>query len=82
MKINIEIDCTPEEARVFMGLPDIKPMQDAMVAEIQTKLRDQLSKMEPETLMKEWLSPGLENFQKVQKAFWDAATGGGAEAKK
>ena len=23
MKVNIEIDCTPEEARRFMGLPDV-----------------------------------------------------------
>ena len=23
MKVNIEIDCTPEEARSFMGLPDV-----------------------------------------------------------
>ncbi|MEE4537438.1 MAG: DUF6489 family protein, partial [Erythrobacter sp.] len=23
MKISIEIDCTPEEARAFMGLPDV-----------------------------------------------------------
>lgn len=23
MKVNIEIDCTPEEARTFMGLPDV-----------------------------------------------------------
>lgn len=23
MKVHIEIDCTPEEARTFMGLPDI-----------------------------------------------------------
>ena len=23
MKVNIEIDCTPEEARAFMGLPDV-----------------------------------------------------------
>lgn len=31
MKVNIEIDCSPEEARRFMGLPDIKPVQDAYV---------------------------------------------------
>ena len=24
MKVNIEIDCTPEEARSFMGLPDVE----------------------------------------------------------
>ena len=23
MKINVEIDCTPEEARSFLGLPDV-----------------------------------------------------------
>ena len=23
MKVHIEIDCTPEEARTFMGLPDV-----------------------------------------------------------
>lgn len=24
MKVNIEIDCSPEEARQFMGLPDVE----------------------------------------------------------
>jgi len=24
MKVNIEIDCTPDEARRFMGLPDVE----------------------------------------------------------
>ena len=24
MKVNIEIDCTPEQARRFMGLPDVE----------------------------------------------------------
>ena len=23
MKVHVEIDCTPEEARTFMGLPDV-----------------------------------------------------------
>ena len=23
MKINVEVDCTPEEARTFLGLPDV-----------------------------------------------------------
>lgn len=23
MKVNVEIDCTPEEARAFLGLPDV-----------------------------------------------------------
>ena len=75
MKVNIEIDCTPEEARVFMGLPDIKPMQDAMMAGMQERLEEQIARMDPEALMKEWFSPGIEGFQQMQKAFWAAATG-------
>jgi hypothetical protein len=28
MKINVEIDCTPEEARRAVGLPDLTPLHD------------------------------------------------------
>jgi Family of unknown function (DUF6489) len=30
MKINVEIDCTAEEARAFLGLPDVQPMQEQL----------------------------------------------------
>jgi len=30
MKITMNIDCTPDEARAFFGLPDVKPMQEKM----------------------------------------------------
>ena len=29
MKINVEVDCTPLEARQFFGLPDVQPMLPA-----------------------------------------------------
>src|SRR3546814_14839244 len=32
MKINIEVDCTPEEARRVLGRPDLTPLQDKYVA--------------------------------------------------
>ena len=31
MKVHIEIDCTPEEARTFMGLPDVGKVNDVYV---------------------------------------------------
>lgn len=31
MKVQIEIDCTPEEARSFMGLPDVGKANDIYV---------------------------------------------------
>ena len=34
MKVNVEVTCTPEEARAFFGMPDIKPMQDRIMGEM------------------------------------------------
>ena len=31
MKFTVEADCTPAEARAFLGLPDITPLNDQMV---------------------------------------------------
>ena len=48
MKINVEVDCTPAEARAFLGLPDVTPLNDAMVAEMQKmKQRHSLSLKQP-----------------------------------
>lgn len=32
MKINVEVECTPEEARRAMGLPDLSPVHERYVA--------------------------------------------------
>jgi hypothetical protein len=38
MKVTIDIDCTPDEARRFLGLPDVAPMQAALLAEVQAQM--------------------------------------------
>jgi hypothetical protein len=70
MKVTINIDCSPEEARTFLGLPDIKPMQDAMVAELEKRMRANLDAMDPETLFKTWFPAGIQGWEQMQKAFW------------
>ena len=35
MKIHVELDMTPEEARAFMGLPDVAPLQKQMMEDIR-----------------------------------------------
>ena len=52
MKINIDIDCTPEEARLFFGLPDVKPMQQAVMARIERQMLDAADAMSPDSIMK------------------------------
>lgn len=39
MKVNIEIDCTPEEARRFMGLPDVEKANDVYVDTITKAMK-------------------------------------------
>ena len=70
MKIRVNIDCTPEEARAFFGLPDVKPMQDAMMAEVEERLKANLAAMDPETLINTWLPASIEGFEQLQKMFW------------
>ena len=75
MKIKINIDCTPMEARQFFGFPDVEPLQKAMMERLQAQMEEQMAKLSPEELMKTWFTPGMENFSKFQQAMWSAATG-------
>ena len=74
MKVTINIDCTPEEARSFLGLPDIRPMQDALMAEVQKRMEQTVKSMDPETMLKTWLPASLEGLEQMQKMFWEQMT--------
>jgi len=77
MKIKIDIDCTPAEARTFLGLPDVAPLQAEMMAAVQERMMKALATMDPETLMKIWLPGGAQGLEQMQKAFWEQFTGSG-----
>lgn len=82
MKLNIDIDCTPEEARAFLGLPDVKPMQDAMMAEIQSRMMANLQAMEPEALFRTWLPAQVQGMEQMQKFFWSQFAKGSSGGEK
>lgn len=68
MKINIDIDLTPKEAREIMGLPDVEPMQKAMMAKIQEKIDLSIDEMsDPELLLKRYLPMGVQGMEQFQK---------------
>lgn len=70
MKVTIEVDCTPEEARQFLGLPDVATMQKDLVAEVQKRILSNIGTMEPDQLLKTWLPAGLQGLDQMQRAFW------------
>mgnify|MGYP001321740509 CR=1 FL=1 len=76
MKFSIDIECTPEEARAFFGLPDVKPMQDALMAQLQERLSAGLAATEPDALLRYWLPLGMQNLEQFQRAFWSGMTPG------
>jgi hypothetical protein len=69
MKFTVNVDCTPEEARAFLGLPDVKPMQEEMLKEVQKLLSTSLKAMDPETIAKTWLPATLQGYEQMQEMF-------------
>jgi hypothetical protein len=76
MKIKIDIDCTPQEARTFFGLPDVEPMQEALLAKIQERLSEHLEARDPEALLKLWFPAGVQGFAEMQEKLWKQFMGG------
>ena len=70
MKVNFNIECSPEEARSFLGLPDVAPMQQALIADMEKRLRENINAMSPENILKTWLPAGLQNVEQAQNLFW------------
>jgi hypothetical protein len=69
MKVTIDIECTPEEARAFFGLPDVRPLQAAMMQQVQDRMTSALQAADPDVLMKTWLPVGMQSMEQMQK-FW------------
>ena len=80
MKIHVEVDCTPEEARRFFGLPDVAPMQRAVMAKLQEQMLAAASATSPEALLRLWapLVPQTpEQMQQAMSAMFRMFTPGG-----
>jgi hypothetical protein len=69
MKIKLDIDCTPEEVRQFFGLPEVKPLQEELLKEVQERLRTSIKAMDPEAMLKTWLPTTLKGFEQLQEMF-------------
>lgn len=84
MKITIEIDCTPEEARSFMGLPDVSAANNVYVDSLTKAMQgasspDQLQQYA--TALAPMGQMGMKLFQSFMESGMKAASGSaGAKA--
>jgi hypothetical protein len=70
MKFIFDVDCTPEEARRFLGLPDLGPMQERYMKELEERMAESLRALDPETLVKTWMPMTMQGWGDMQKMFW------------
>lgn len=54
MKVTVDIDCTPEEARRFMGLPDLSSVHEAYLEKMRKLVSDGLTADMMGDMMKNW----------------------------
>lgn len=58
MKVNVEIECTPEEARRAMGLPDLTPIHERYVAMLLDTMDGTPKPEMLDAMMKSWAPMG------------------------
>ncbi|MES2986637.1 MAG: DUF6489 family protein [Pseudomonadota bacterium] len=71
MKINVEVDCTPEEARRFMGLPDLSPVHDIYLNKMKEMVENPTNPEMFQQLMQNW-SPMGESSMSFWKGLFEA----------
>jgi hypothetical protein len=47
VKVKMEVECTPAEARAFMGLPDVTPVNEHLVQEMKRRLDENMTRLQP-----------------------------------
>ncbi len=72
MKFKLDVECSPEEARAFLGLPDLRPMQKTLMADLEQRMHETIAAWSPETILGQWLTvlpQGAQQLQKLMEGF-------------
>ena len=66
MKFNIEVDCTPEEARRLFGLPDLEPLHDIYLSRVKDLMAKGITPEMVQGMVKSWVPMGESGLGLVQ----------------
>ena len=69
MKITFDVDMTPQEARQFMGLPDVQPLQAVAMAELEKRMKVEMDRISPEGLLRTWFVDAPQTADRLMKMF-------------
>ena len=74
MKVTVDVDCTPEEARRFMGLPDLTPVHQAYVDKMTKAVTEGVTPEAFTDMMKSW-GPMSEAGMTMWRTMFDQMSG-------
>jgi hypothetical protein len=67
MKISVDVDCTPEEARRFMGLPDLTAVHEAYLSRMRMAIEQGVTPDTINAVMQTWGPMGEAGFTMWRK---------------
>ncbi len=75
MKAKLEVDCSPQEARAFLGLPDVAGLNEHMVQEMKKRMDTNMAMVAPEELLRSWMTFGGQATEQFRKLMTAATSG-------
>ena len=85
MKVNVEVECTPAEAREFLGMPDIRELQASLLKRLEGRLVAGLDALSPEGVLQNWFALNVTSTQRLQEliaSFLSRSLGGAGTSAK
>lgn len=83
MRLTINIDLTPQEARAFFGMPDVEPLNEMVIAEMTRRAKEEMDTLaDPERLVARWMEMGGKGMDAMQGLIGAAMNAAAAPAKK
>uniref|UniRef100_UPI0035CC96D0 DUF6489 family protein n=1 Tax=uncultured Sphingomonas sp. TaxID=158754 RepID=UPI0035CC96D0 len=73
MKITVDVECTPEEARRFMGLPDLAPVHEKYLSMLTNAMDGVVAPDLVDTMMRSWMPMSDAGMGMWRKMFEGAA---------
>ncbi len=74
MKINVEVDLTPEEMRRLIGLPDVASFQEELMTEVRNKMKAGIEGYDPLSLYQPFLNNAFTSMNTLQQFMTKAMT--------
>lgn len=70
MKITLNVDCSPVEARAFFGLPDVQPINDMITEAMLARTKENIDSLsDPTVFWERAISAGGSSMEAMQRLF-------------